>query len=60
MSVHRHREAHRESALEKTVETIKSQPSLQLGFDGKKLLGKERYIFNVIHDNPDKNRYCEK
>ena len=56
-TVYRHREVHREAAADKTLDILTTQPSLQLGFDGKKLLGKERYVFNAIHDSPDKNRY---
>ena len=55
-TVHRAREKTRVEALNRSIEEIKKQNYVQLGFDGKEVNGKERYVFNVIYESETNNR----
>lgn len=51
MTVLRSKNKHRQSAIEQLSSVIACVNAMQLGFDGKKVLGKERYVFNALFSN---------
>ena len=55
-TVYRHREKTRLNSYSSSYNEINKQDSLQLGFDGKEVNGKERYIFNIIYEAANNNR----
>ena len=47
----RKKNEHRMNAIEELSKILAETSSIQLGFDGKKVLGRERYVFNGIFVN---------
>ena len=55
----RYRTQHRDDAIGKLEEEVKKVKSIQLGFDGKKVLKRERYVVNGIFESLDESKSRE-